>query len=324
MQSSGNHGRACLPDPRDKRTHNKRGHITGSCVDDMVRITFCTTAMVAAACRLLPVARTFVPQPSLPACPARRCTFLSSSSLDDDGSSRSDGRADAEPSQAFGSAGGIVTRRSLFSTSSQVGVAAAFLSAVAVSASNPDAALAGIDPSALKSLRVEGDASGSTTRLQQIEAAKNAEIADVTVDKPWEDLPSGVLFREYREGRGDAVVQPGSKVAVEMTIRCKSFSTANEPGGVKYFSTKEDTDFNELAFTVGSGEMLPGLEEGMMGMRKGGLRRVEVPSTMVFAARKEGQLPLPSEKNKDGKRRFDSLFKTDATVLIEVLVTRIK
>jgi len=107
-----------------------------------------------------------------------------------------------------------------------------------------------------------------------------------------------------------------------MTIRCKSFSTANEPGGVKYFSTKDDTDFNEYAFVIGSGEAPPGLEEGMMGMRKGSLRRIELPSTMVFAAKKNGQLPLPTTK--DGKRRFEQLFKTDATLLFEVLVTRVK
>jgi FKBP-type peptidyl-prolyl cis-trans isomerase len=120
----------------------------------------------------------------------------------------------------------------------------------------------------------------------------------------------------------NAGVQEGSKVAVEMTIRCKSFATANEPGGVKYFSTKDDTDFNELAWTVGSGAILPGLEEGMMGMRKNALRRVEIPSTMVFSARKANQLPLPTTK--DGKRIFEQLFKTDATVLVEVLLTRVK
>mmetsp|Transcript_48841 Transcript_48841/g.90595 ORF Transcript_48841/g.90595 Transcript_48841/m.90595 type:complete len:293 (-) Transcript_48841:362-1240(-) len=214
----------------------------------------------------------------------------------------------------------VTSRRSLLSSSSS-----AVLSMIALSTvvAYPDAALAGIDPSALKSLRVEGDASGAATRLKQIEAAKSGGMA-TDVDKPWEDLPSGVLFREYKEGRGDAVVEPGSKVGVEMTIRCKSFATANEPGGVKYFSTKDDTEFNELAFTVGSGEVPPGLEEGMMGMRRGGIRRVELPSTMVFAARNAGQLPLPSEKNKDGKRRFENLFKTDATLLFEVLVTRVK
>lgn len=107
-----------------------------------------------------------------------------------------------------------------------------------------------------------------------------------------------------------------------MTIRCKSMSTVNEPGGLKYFSTKEDTEFNELAFTVGSGEILPALVEGMIGMHKNGLRRIEVPSTMVYSARKAGQLPLPTTK--DGKRRFENLFKMDGTLLFEVLVTRIK
>mmetsp|Transcript_2466 Transcript_2466/g.5210 ORF Transcript_2466/g.5210 Transcript_2466/m.5210 type:complete len:288 (+) Transcript_2466:44-907(+) len=183
------------------------------------------------------------------------------------------------------------------------------------------AAQAGIDPNALKALPTEGDTSGAASRLKQIEALKTNPV---TTDAPFEQLPSGVSYGDFREGKGDAIVQAGSKVAVEMTIRCKSFATANDPGGVKYFSTKDDTDFNEVGFTVGSGEILPGLEEGMMGMKKGGIRRIEVPSTMVFAAKKEGQLPLPSEKNKDGKRRFEQLFKTDATLLFEVLVTRIK
>lgn len=184
----------------------------------------------------------------------------------------------------------------------------------------PTVATAGIDPTALKSYSVEGDAAGTATRLRQIEAVKNP--ASDLVNVPFEELPSGVSYREYRAGKGDAVVQPGSKVAVEMTIRCKSFATANEPGGLKYYSTKDDTDFNELAFTIGSGEASPALEEGMIGMHKGALRRIEVPATMVFAARKANQLPLPTTK--DGKRRFENLFKTDATLLFEVLVTRVK
>lgn len=108
-----------------------------------------------------------------------------------------------------------------------------------------------------------------------------------------------------------------------MMIRCRSFTTADEPGGVTYFTTKQDTDFNELAWTVGSGELPPELEECMMGMRKGAAWRIELPSTVVFTAKKNQQLPLPSEKNRDGKRRFENLFKTDATLLFEVLVTRI-
>jgi len=191
-------------------------------------------------------------------------------------------------------------------------------SALLLSSSKP--AMAGIDPSALKTYSVEGDTTGTATRLRQIEADRVRP--EDNVDKPFEQLSSGVSYREYREGKGEAVVAPGAKVAVEMSIRCKSFATNNEPGGIKYFSTKDDTDFNELAFTVGQGDILPGLEEGMMGMHKGALRRIEVPSTMVFAARNANQLPLPTKK--DGNRVFERLFKTDATLLFEVLVTRIK
>jgi hypothetical protein len=130
----------------------------------------------------------------------------------------------------------------------------------------PKVSHAGIEPSLLKNLPVQGDESGSQQRLRQIEAIQRPS-SDI-VDIPFTELPSGVSYREYREGKGEAIVQNGSKVAAEMTIRCKSFSTQNEPAGVKYFSTKDDTEFNEIFWTVGSGEILPGLEEGMMGMHK--------------------------------------------------------
>mmetsp|Transcript_46636 Transcript_46636/g.113638 ORF Transcript_46636/g.113638 Transcript_46636/m.113638 type:complete len:244 (+) Transcript_46636:1102-1833(+) len=203
------------------------------------------------------------------------------------------------------------SRRSFFSA---VGTGAMSLLTI------PTVAQAGIDPTMLKSLPVQGDESGSSQRLRQIEAIQRPS-SDL-VDIPFEELPSGVSYREYRAGKGDAVVQDGSKIAVELSIRCRSFATQKEPGGVKYFSTKDDTEFNELAWTIGDGQLLPGLEEGMKGMRKNALRRIEIPSTQVFLAKKADQLPLPTTK--DGKRIFDRLFKTDATILVEVLVTRIK
>jgi hypothetical protein len=53
------------------------------------------------------------------------------------------------------------------------------------------------------------------------------------------------------------------------------------------------------------------------------VRRIEVPSTQVFKARNNYQLPLPVDSNADGKRRFENLFKTDATLFFEVSVTKI-
>jgi hypothetical protein len=64
----------------------------------------------------------------------------------------------------------------------------------------PSIARAGIDPALLKSLPVQGDDTGSAQRLRQVEAIQKP----VVDDKPFESLPSGVSFREYREGRGEA------------------------------------------------------------------------------------------------------------------------
>ena len=61
---------------------------------------------------------------------------------------------------------------------------------------------AGIDPSLLKGLSVEGDVSGTAQRLRQIEEIQRP--ASDTLNIPYEKLPSGIEYREYREGKGDA------------------------------------------------------------------------------------------------------------------------
>ena len=64
---------------------------------------------------------------------------------------------------------------------------------------SPTVAHAGIDPTLLKSLPVQGDESGSAQRLRQIEAIQRPS-SDL-VDVPFTELPSGVSYREYREGK---------------------------------------------------------------------------------------------------------------------------
>jgi hypothetical protein len=93
-----------------------------------------------------------------------------------------------------------------------------------------------------------------------------------TESDPFTYLDSGVGFKEYKEGKGDAEVEEGSKVTVNLVGRLLNLN------GVKFYSTKERTDeFGEgrpLTFTIGAGEALPGLEQGMMGMKRGAVRKV--------------------------------------------------
>ena len=65
--------------------------------------------------------------------------------------------------------------------------------AVALTILAPGIANAGIDPSALKNLKVEGDASGAETRLRQLETDKNRP--EDLIDIPFVKSDSGVSFR---------------------------------------------------------------------------------------------------------------------------------
>lgn len=99
----------------------------------------------------------------------------------------------------------------------------------------------------------------STTDLvSQLKVLQQAQEVLDSADLPYIELPSKIAYREFREGRGTETVKAGSLVATEMTVRCESFKTQQEPGGVKYFSTKIDTPNNELRWVIGSGELLPG------------------------------------------------------------------
>ena len=169
----------------------------------------------------------------------------------------------------------------------------------------------------------------ATTLAEQLASMQAAQDALDAQDVEWtpvEGAPKGVLLREYRQGKVNGVpVSPQSKVTAELVVRMKTFRTQNDPGGVRYYSTKIDAPKEgAITWMIGDGSLLPSLEQGMTGMTKGSLRRIEVPSTVVFAARKANQLPLPSDKDEEGQRRFARLFKADATLIFEVLVRSVE
>ena len=61
----------------------------------------------------------------------------------------------------------------------------------------PQNANAGIDPNALKGLRVEGDNNGAAQRLREINGVQEADKTrpEDLVDIPYEKFPDGVSFR---------------------------------------------------------------------------------------------------------------------------------
>eukprot|EP00461_Guttulinopsis_vulgaris_P002461 UN02462 len=93
-------------------------------------------------------------------------------------------------------------------------------------------------------------------------------------------LPNGLQYKDEEIGRGAAVVK-GSTVAVRyqgMLTDGRIFDT-NMPKG------------QLLTFTVGAGHVVPGFEQGVVGMRVGGKRRVIIPSQLGYG--REGSGPIP-------------------------------
>lgn len=138
----------------------------------------------------------------------------------------------------------------------------------------------------------------------------------------FKELPNGVKVKDYRIGSGDYVVKEDSQVAIQATGRLLNFN------GFIFYSTKNNNPdgFGALPLIVnlGRGEALPGLEAGMIGMKKGGIRRILIPADLAYSNYHDLE-PRPMSAN--DQRALDSVVKNpnmDATVLFDVLLERFK
>ena len=134
-------------------------------------------------------------------------------------------------------------------------------------------------------------------------------------------LPSGLKYKEIKKGSGD-VVRQGDTVAIQYTGRLlnlngKKFASTFDgvaPGGLP----------EPLVFTVGEREVIPGLEELVLGMSKGGYRRGLVPPALGY----DQAISLgPKPANFQDARSLDAVVKNpnrDATLIWDVQLERVR
>lgn len=94
---------------------------------------------------------------------------------------------------------------------------------------------------------------------------------------------SGLKYLDIKTGTGPAV-RIGNRVTVHYTGWLKGkFGIA----GKKFDSSR---DHNEpFQFIVGTGQVIPGWDEGVQGMMVGGIRKLIVPSSLGYGARGAGE-----------------------------------
>ena len=105
------------------------------------------------------------------------------------------------------------------------------------------------------------------------------------IDKPEGDIPFELVADDLTIGEGDEATK-GKKVSVHYV-------------GVA-FSTGEEFDASwnrgqPFEFKLGAGQVIPGWDAGVEGMRVGGRRKLTIPSAMAYGARGAGGAIKPHE-----------------------------
>ena len=105
------------------------------------------------------------------------------------------------------------------------------------------------------------------------------------IDKPEGDIPFDLGIEEIVVGDGEEATS-GHKVSVHYV-------------GVA-FSTGEEFDASwtrgqTFEFKLGKGQVIPGWDAGVQGMRVGGRRKLTIPSAMAYGSRGAGGVIQPNE-----------------------------
>ena len=105
------------------------------------------------------------------------------------------------------------------------------------------------------------------------------------IDKPDGDIPFDLRVEDLVVGDGAEAVG-GTKVSVHYV-------------GVAFSSGEEfDASWNRgqpFEFKLGRGQVIPGWDQGVVGMKVGGRRKLTIPSAMAYGARGAGGVIKPHE-----------------------------
>lgn len=108
--------------------------------------------------------------------------------------------------------------------------------------------------------------------------------------KPEVDFPQDPVPTELRIV--DEIQGTGREAKVGDTVSCHYV-------GVTYSGGEEfDASWNRgepLGFTVGVGQVIQGWDQGLLGMKVGGRRRLEIPSELAYGSRGAGAVIGPDE-----------------------------
>jgi FKBP-type peptidyl-prolyl cis-trans isomerase len=115
--------------------------------------------------------------------------------------------------------------------------------------------------------------SPAATKAATTSSSSKKATPSVPITKP-RRLPGGILVQDYLLGNGVAV-KTGRKVAIVYEGRF--------PNGQVFDKSKNPQ--RPLIFRPGTGQVVPGLDQGMQGMRVGGKREITIPPELGYGTK---------------------------------------
>ncbi|GAA3694365.1 FKBP-type peptidyl-prolyl cis-trans isomerase [Zhihengliuella alba] len=114
---------------------------------------------------------------------------------------------------------------------------------------------------------------------------RNFDRTKPEIDFPGETPPEELIIHDLIEGTGKEV-QPGTAISAHYV-------------GVAWSTGEEfDASWNRgqpLDFTAGIGQVIRGWDQGLLGMKVGGRRRLEIPAELAYGERGAGSAIGPNE-----------------------------
>ena len=158
----------------------------------------------------------------------------------------------------------------------------------------------------------------ASNRFSPLAAEDDSDIGPVPKEA-YVKLPSGVVYADLKPGTGEKI-QGGSRVNMQWVLRKSNgyfVDSSDVSGGVPFI------------FNVGDGNAIAGVDEGVRGMRGGGIRRLLIPPRLAYVDGLEDGKPgpLPVGYGPRQQMRRVQTVRADVPgeyVFLEVKVTRVR
>lgn len=128
--------------------------------------------------------------------------------------------------------------------------------------------------------------SRSMPENESVQKSQNNQVSNtsMTQDQPSANTVSELNIETTKEGTGDRVVKSGDTISVHYTGRLTD--------GTKFDSSVDrGTPFT---FTIGTGQVIKGWDEGLLGMKVGEKRTLTIPADKGYGATGAGGVIPPN------------------------------